>query len=86
MVTSVGYSSIPYYVHAWLYKGCGYYADLSVPCSRYTVCSTRKSRMVQFIDICDEVHEEFRNQLTDKRYIAICLSSRKLFTEDSNKK
>ena len=33
MVTSAACSNTPYYVHAWLYKGCGYYGDLSVPCN-----------------------------------------------------
>ena len=32
-VTIVPCSSTPYYVHAWLYKGCGYCTDLSVPCN-----------------------------------------------------
>ena len=34
MVASVTCSSTPYYAHAWLYKRCGYYAYLSVPCTR----------------------------------------------------
>ena len=32
MATGVACSSTPCYAHAWLYKGCGYYENLSVPC------------------------------------------------------
>ena len=32
-VTSAACSNIPYYAHGWLYKGCGYCTDLSVPCN-----------------------------------------------------
>ena len=38
MVTSADCSSTPCYAHAWLYKGCGYYVDLSVPCNQSTSC------------------------------------------------
>ena len=31
-VTCAACSSTPDYAHAWLYKGCGYCTDLSVPC------------------------------------------------------
>ena len=32
MVTSAACSSTLYYAHVWLYKGCDYCTDLSVPC------------------------------------------------------
>ena len=35
MATSVACSNTPCYAYAWLYKGCGYCADLSVHCSIY---------------------------------------------------
>ena len=31
-IISVACNSTPCNAHAWLYRGCGYYTDLSVPC------------------------------------------------------
>ena len=33
MVTSVACNSTSCHAHVWLYKGCGYNVDLSVPCT-----------------------------------------------------